>query len=574
MTQTTRTVVGRECRFAIHIPEVMDSNPDLHLVKEQIHYSDGTVEPALRWIKDFKRDIWVTKPFKRKYKDKREWTELSEVDNRKVTQSQLRYTASRMLGKMPSKADHMKRLAQSPYLYGTDITSTSLVKKMYMTKFPDRNTPFTIATYDIETDVLYGTGDIILASVIFKKEIHLFALRSFLQGHHDPIAKIHAASKKYIQEYIDKHEMTIYVTVVDSTIDIIRESFKVVHERKPDWLAIWNMDFDIPKILEVLERYGEDPTDYLCDPMVPKNVRICKYKQGLKKKVTAAGKVIPINPAAQWHTLICTASFYVIDAMCAYKHLRLGEQEESSYSLDHILSVKLGIRKLKFEEANEYTDLKWHQFMQSKYPIEYSVYNIFDTLSMVELDQKTKDLAYTLPSFAGTTDFNNFKSQPRRIADAFHFYALENGYVMGTVAPMEEEKEDTEASEGDDNDEDEKPVKTKDKDDVLSRVGWVLTLPPLNAVLGLPFIEEDPTMRTGIRAFTYDSDAVSSYPTDISVGNVSKATTKRELIRIENIDEDVFRMNNLNLVLGATNAIEYAVEMFGMPKPEELLDYL
>lgn len=569
-------VVARECRFAIHIPEKYDNNPDLHLVKEQVHYSDGSVKPALRWIKEFKRDIWVTKRSHRVYKDKREWSALDELDHQKVTQSNLRVAASKMLGKMPNKSDHMKKISQSPYLYGTDITSTSLIKKAAMDAFPNHNTPFTLATYDVETDVLYGTEEINMATVIFKRDIFITITEDFMRGINNPVEAIQQSARRYIGEYLDKHQMTIHVHLAKNVVEVIGHSFSKVHELKPDWLAIWNMDFDIPKILENLERYGEDPRDYLCDPMVPKQVRVCRYKQGPKKKVTASGKVIPINPAAQWHTLICTASFYVIDAMCAYKHLRLGEQEESSYSLDAILALKLGIRKLKFKEADEHTGLKWHQFMQSNYKVEYCVYNIFDCLSMIELDHKTKDLAYTLPSFAATTDFANFKSQPRRIADALHFYALQEGYVMGTVGSVDEPVEGASAevdeeNTADDEGEEALPV---EKDDVLSRVGWVLTLPPLNAVLGLPFIQEDPTIKTGIRAFVYDSDAVSSYPSDTSVGNVSKSTTKRELIRIEGIDEDIFRMNNLNLVLGQTNAIEYAVEMFGMPKPEELLNLL
>ena len=40
---------------------------------------------------------------------------------------------------------------------------------------------------------------------------------------------------------------------------------------------------------------------------------------------------------------------------------------------------------------------------------------------------------------------------------------------------------------------------------------------------------------------------------------------------LENIDEDIFRQQNLNLVLGRVNAVEYCTTMFNMPKPEELL---
>lgn len=572
MTNPEVKVVAKECRFAIHIPERSGISPDLHLVKEQVHYSDGTTKPALKWIQDYKRKVYVTKPHLRKYSDKREWAHLDELTARECTQSQARDVAAKMLDKAWSK-DHLKKLSASPFLYGTDITSTSLIKKEYMTRFPDHNTPFTLATFDVETDVVRGTEEVIMATVIFKKEVHIVVDYTFIRGIADPDRHLQEKARKYIGEYLDAHEMVITLVIADGVVDVIKKSFEKVHEIKPDWLAIWNMDYDVPKMIANLEKYGEDPRDYFCDPSIPKGLRVCRYKQGPKKKITASGRQIPINPAAQWHTLICTAGFYVIDAMCAYKHLRLGEQEESSYSLDAILGLKLGIRKLKFVEADKYEGLQWHQFMQTNFKIEYMVYNIFDCLSMIELDAKTKDLAYTLPSFSATTDFANFKSQPRRIADAMHFYALENGYVMGTVAPSEEIADpsvDAESTAEDGEEEEDKP----EEDKVLDRKGWVLTLPPLNAVLGLQLIEEDPTIRTGIRGFTFDSDATSAYPSATSAANVSKMTTVRELISIEGIDEFTFRMNNLNLVLGPVNAIEYSTQMFGLPTPDRLLEEL
>ena len=88
---------------------------------------------------------------------------------------------------------------------------------------------------------------------------------------------------------------------------------------------------------------------------------------------------------------------------------------------------------------------------------------------------------------------------------------------------------------------------------------------------GIHCIEEDPVIYSNVRCYVYDSDAVSAYPTATSITNVSKETTKRELIKIEDIDEDIFRQQNLNLVLGRVNSVEYCTTMFNMPKPEELL---
>lgn len=577
ISETKPKVIARECRFAIHIPEKRGLSPDLHMVKEQVHYDDGRIVPEIRWIQDFKRKFWITKPNKRSHRDKREWEHMDNLLEKETTQSRLRDEVAKMLGKSWSN-DHLKKLAISPYLYGTDISSTSLVKKAYMDRFPDANTPYTVAFFDIETDVLNGTDDPILASLVFKKDAFIAVTRDFIEGIACVEEMLQKACQKYIGEYLEKHEMTVTMFIADNPVELIRAVIARAHQHKPDFLAIWNMDFDIPRMITTLEKYGIDPADIFCDPSIPKDARICRYKQGPKKKITASGKVIPINPAAQWHTLINTASFYVIDAMCSYKHLRLGEQEKGSYSLDFILKEELGIRKLKFKEADAYTGLAWHQFMQRSFKIEYMVYNIFDSLSMLELDLQTKDLAFRLPSFSVTSDFAQFKSQPRRIADALHFNVLETGNVMGTVADTTEiETKDIQRYTGDE-DTGENEVGSEDAEeddgignDVLDRTGWILTLPPHNAVLGLKLIEEDSTISTGIRGFTYDSDATSAYPSSTSVANVSKSTTKREIITIEGVDEHVFRMNNLNAILGSTNANEYCQNMFGLPRPEDLL---
>jgi hypothetical protein len=91
------------------------------------------------------------------------------------------------------------------------------------------------------------------------------------------------------------------------------------------------------------------------------------------------------------------------------------------------------------------------------------------------------------------------------------------------------------------------------------------------SVLGLPLIKEDPSLLTNIRTFVYDSDEVSAYPTATTVANVSKGSTKREIIDVVGVKEMMFRYQNMNLLLGAMNALEYSTTMFNFPKPDQLL---
>lgn len=556
----TQTITARECRFAVHIPTRQYDVPDVHLIKEQLTLSDGTIQPNVKLVKNFKRPFWITQKSKQNHEQKKEWEEKENLNEYSCTQSELRYAIAKAFDKPWSK-EYLKQLSASPYLYGSDVTSTAYLKMQYMKKWPGVETPFTLATLDIETDVVHGTKKIIMNTIILRAKDHLkvmtYVLQEYLGGYSNPIERIDAKMEEYLGEYVKRLNIKSETVICESEIEIVEKSFKQLHIWKPDFLSIWNMDYDIPKIVEACESAGVDPKDIFCDPIVPKELRFFKYMQGPKKKVTASGVVKPINPADQWHSVLCPSSFFIIDAMCSYRQIRLAKQALLSYSLDSVLHEELGIRKLKFEAADQYIGLRWHQFMQTEFKIEYIIYNRFDCISMIELENKIKDLSFTLPSFAGASDFARFNSQPKKIADAMFLFLENEGRVPSTVGPSP--KDDAES-------EDEPDPETLGLDD------WIITLPAhLMADNGLRCIAEDPTMRTNIRAYNADSDAVSSYPSDMSACNVSKETTQREVITIEGIPEEIFRLQNINLLSGHVNAVEYCVNMFNFPTADQVL---
>ncbi len=558
-------ITGVECRFVVHVPTRDNDVPDVHLIKEAVHYEDGTVKPNVRIIKNYERPFWITKPSFQNHTSKKESEDIDKLLEYKCTQSSLRFKVAAALGKQWSK-DSLKELSTSPYLYGTDITSCALIKQEYLVKYPNAKSGCTVAVYDIETDVVYGTEQIILATIAYKNKVVTVASEFFMSGYSTPEILATEAFNKYLSEYKDKIEFEF--SVVKNPIEILKVIFGKAHEWMPDFLAIWNMDYDIPRTIRAIEEAGLDPTDILCDPRVPKEYRKCYYKEGRKKKVTASGKVTPINPSSQWHTLILTASFYVIDSMCTYKHLRTPPgPEEPSYSLDNILKKELNKSKLKFTMADNYTGLKWHEFMQTNYKMEYAVYNAFDCISVLELDSKTKDLSHSLSSFAGYTDFEKFTSNPRKIHDALHTYFLENDMVISSSGSTPYVEIDEELLDEDSMDEETKAM------DVLSLRHWIVTLQThLVVESGLKIISDDPSLKTLMRGYCFDSDCTSAYPSATIGCNVSKATTVKELSSIEGIMEHTFRMQNINLVSGPVNSIEYATTMFGFPKLDILLD--
>lgn len=59
---------------------------------------------------------------------------------------------------------------------------------------------------------------------------------------------------------------------------------------------------------------------------------------------------------------------------------------------------------------------------------------MFDCISMEVLDEKTNDLSISLPMFSGCSDYENFKSQPKRTSDKLHYFCLRNKRVVGSVS--------------------------------------------------------------------------------------------------------------------------------------------
>jgi len=429
-------IIGKECKFVVHLPKISGQRPDTHVIKERLHYSDGTTRPNLKIIKNFKRPFWVTKEHYRKHKDKKEVEELERVNEHFSTESDLGRNIATRLGSRYNGIYKLRDVIDSPYIYGIDTKSVAIIKKLYMDKYPDCISPYTVATLDIENDTL--TNEITIVSLVMEDKIHTILTQKFLDNSdanvRDPINRIKDLYQKYIPDTEIKKKASIEIEIVKDEYELVKNIFKVAHKWQPDFVAIWNIDYDIPMMVEVIKKYGGDPADIFSDPSLPKELRHFEYKQGQKSKLTESGKYTPVNPEEQWHTVNTPATFYLIDAMSSHRYVRVGgKTTPGGYSLDNILAQELGdkLKKLKFGDEDKYKGIEWHQYMTKNMPLEYAVYNMWDCMSMIELDKKTKDLSTVLPMLAGYSHFSIFNSGPKKIVDGMHFYVLERGKVLG-----------------------------------------------------------------------------------------------------------------------------------------------
>ena len=480
-TFSKEDIVGVECRHVFYVPppKSIRGAEDYHLAKEIIHLKDGRKVPNVRLWRNFKRRYWIARPAHRKYQQKKEWEDVRKLQEFKARQCDLKDSIARSLG-IHNFQGGIRKLQNNPYIYGSDILSTSVVKReIYRDRFPNLNTPSSIAICDTETDMIHGHERVIMTTISFKDKAFTTITKDYLKRHPNAVEKIHELAAKYVGGIMEARKLKWEIQIVENDIDSLYYCIQKAHEWKPDFLTFWNMDFDITKILQAFERENINPADVFCDPIIPRQWRYFNYIRGSAQKVTASGKVTPIKPAARWHTVDCPASFYVIDAMCVFRQIRNGQAERQSYALDAILKSELkGVQKLKFEEANHMQAAEWHIFMQRHFELEYVVYNLFDCICVELLDEKTRDLSTSFPSGAGDTDFRKFNSQPRKLCDKLHYFAMARGQIMAcTGDEMEHEYDKLTVGLND----------------------WIVMLPAhMVADTGLRIIEESPNLPTKI----------------------------------------------------------------------------
>lgn len=548
----TTVIKGYECKFATYCPLAsgqFNTKDDVHVIKEYIHLKDKTIIPNVKIVKNFKRKYWVTRPLHQNHKDKKESEDLAKLQEYTCTQSELSDAVSRSLYGRPGGNSQFKQLAKSPYLYGCDISSTALIKKAYEDKFPECMSPqSTVAVLDIETDVVRGTGEILVVTLSFGTRIYVAINTAFISSIGNPEKELQYLANLHLGKILAERNAKVEFAFFDTPGKCCKAVIDKAHEWSPDFVVVWNMDFDVPKITACLEREQYDLAEVFSDPRVPKEHRFYKYKQGKAQKVTQAGKVMSLNPADRWHVATFPAGFYIVDAMCIYRRIRMAKGNEPSYALDAILKKHLKIGKLSLSQYDHLHGLAWHQAMQKEEPFFYVIYNIFDCVGVELLDEITNDVRSTFPTLCGNSDFNNFTSNPRRLVDDLHYFFLERKKVIATTGM---------------------DLVTDDDELVIGLKEWIITVPAhLIAENGVNIISGYETQVSMIRIHLADLDIEGTYPNIQVAANVAKETTLRELARIDGVSERVQRLVGINLSGGIVNAIEIGNMVLGLPTPD------
>ena len=189
--------------------------------------------------------------------------------------------------------------------------------------------------------------------------------------------------------------------------------------------------------------------------------------------------------------------------------------------------------------------------MQRHYPIHYMVYNSFDCLGLLEMENKKHDISVALAGAMGVSELEQVPSNPKKLMNNFmKFLYFERKKVLGCTSDQMVDELDQY---------------------IVPQSGWISTL-PTNSLeyTGIRCIDELPYLPTKVYVFCADLDVKSSYPTTGIFANISRETTVLELSSIEGVLEHTRYLVGLNMMGGNVNAVSFCRRVYKMPSLETI----
>jgi hypothetical protein len=318
----------------------------------------------------------------------------------------------------------LKKLINSPYVYGADIDISVLIKQHFLKQSDRTAKSFRVGGLDIETSVLGGREILMITYVSPELKVFTAVLDSFVENVSiDSIkekfkkelaefkGKLNKETLKIFDEYASDIMPNINITYHKTEVDVITWIFKMIHADKPDFISIWNMGYDIPYMLDRLRVHNVFPHKIMCHPEVPWQYRICSYKADRNPNVS--------HFSYKWDVFELSGYSQFYDSMCLFSRIRKHEGVEDSYKLEAIAKKITGAGKMDNDNANHYT-------MQTEKPGEYVVYNIFDSLLLPLIEKRCKDIE-SMMMLLEDTSIDSFAQQTTQLKNWFYRYCKDKG---------------------------------------------------------------------------------------------------------------------------------------------------
>ena len=527
---------------ACHIPKLNDGT-DAVVVKAYRHFEDGSITPVLITIDKPERYFWVTKPGKRNHEFKKERESFENLDKYRVHNYRLADELNKVLNGDFGRQRYQSiaKLCNSPYVYGADVSIETLIKHAFQTKFEKSGLkPVTLTTgfLDIETDAKHiGKKQPNIITVTHENKVYTAILDTFLtvkqpdgsfqRGNLNEFIEFSKKTLDYhinelltdhikknpksdLKKRVENNPFEYFYYTGSTILELVTWIWQQIHKNKTDFLGVWNIDFDIPIILNIIKENNASYEDIMCPPDLNSRFKYVRYQRD-EKQVDSIFK--------KWHWLHATSYSQFIDSQNLYSILRTVKGKEISMKLNDILQINDLGGKLTFKdddpETENMSEIDWHRYMQKNESYKYIVYNQFDCISLQLMEWKNNDIS-SMTILGEVSQLCKWTRQTRKVADSFYFNSLELGMV--TASPGQN--------------------MMTEFDKLIKKVGGAVLRPERTFGIGMRIFSDRPDIVTMLHLMTGDVDFSQQYPTATIVGNISKETKISCGISIEGMSRE------------------------------------
>lgn len=416
-TSDSKKIVGRQFIHSCHIRGKFESSV---VIKEKIKFDDGSVKPNIVTINNPRRSFYVTNKRYRNYTHKPEYELLSKLDKYTCFDYELDRKVAEVL-ELGFGWHSRDALFKSPYIFGADISIEALIKMKYLRDYPNANLQPTTGFLDIETSI--DTNQIILISYTYDNVVYTAILDSFLfeniGNSRVPIKKDELLRhvKENLATRTNGIDFTYNIEIFDHEIKLIAWIAKIIHLSEIDYIGIWNMNFDIPKILTTIVKYNYNPAKIFANPNLPNNLKYLKYYEDHRDVD---------HFTLKWHWLYSTCGSQFLDSMGLYSQCRKTAGFRDRYTLDAILEDEVGSRKLPLISGS-------HVIMQRNHFKDYVVYNIFDVIGLRLLEDQNNDIL-SMHILSGPTPVSKFSTSTIRATNTMYNSLIGKGSVLSSCS--------------------------------------------------------------------------------------------------------------------------------------------
>lgn len=412
------TIVDKRFMHSIYV--IPDKSKDAVIVRERIKHDDGSIVPNTKLYVNPKRSFYITKKKYQTYKFKPEYEYVNRLDRYVVPNIDL----YRKLAEIQGIHGHPKaaKIFKSPYIFGADVGIEALIKMKYLDDYPNTTIQPVVGFFDIEVSI--DTGEIILISYICGNKVYTAVLDHFLYkdvGRGKDRVKVtkdellkHCYTE--LDQYVTKYGLTIEIEVFPREMDLITWIFAIIDKVKADFIGIWNMNYDIPKVLERIRHHNRNAAKIFSSTDIPKDYAYLRYHEDKRSEVA--------HFTLKWHWLYSTCCSQFVDSMGLYSQCRRTAGFRSSYTLDNVLYDELKLNKMPLE-GKSHTIAQRHHFM------DYVAYNIFDVIGLNIVELKNRDML-SLVTLSGPSPVDKFATQTVRVTNDMYWDLIKKGMILSS----------------------------------------------------------------------------------------------------------------------------------------------